>query len=182
MSLKGPADSPPKSEIPPIPSLKFICWLLMEAKRIRTAVCHFSISGMRRSDVGPHTMAALFCRRGIPRGSWPDHYPYLLAGIPREPHHFSRHVWAYRWHWGTLKQVCKGRKVEPGDFPTFCLPPHSMISHHASFTHRGMWSQFLWSPLRSSWSEKWGSGVSTQTCSSDVWRLASIHKAISLSW
>lgn len=81
-----------------------------------------------------------------------DHQSYLLAGSPREPHYFSSHVWVYRWHWHTLKQFCMDRRAELGDFPTFFLPSHSMISHHA--THRG--SQFLPSPLWPSWSEKTG--------------------------
>lgn len=61
------AASAPKSEISPIPSLSFIYWFLLDVRRIRPAVCHFSTSDLR-SNVGLHAMAAPFC---IPRSCWP---------------------------------------------------------------------------------------------------------------
>lgn len=140
-----------------------------------------SESAMISSGVGLHTMAVPFCRRGIPGGSWPHLACRPLTLTPCR-HHFNRQVWTYRWHWDILKQVCMHRRAGPADFVTFFLPPRSMIYHHAGFTHHEMWSQFLSSPCGHPKVKRWGSGVSTETRGSNMWWLASVHKAVSLSW
>lgn len=154
----------------------------MEARKIRPAVCHFSISGWEGLMWDP--IPWLYCSAGEASQEAPGHvlraghWPCLLADIPREPHHFSRHVWTYRWHWGILKQVCMGQGIFlPFSYrhtPWFLI----MLVLHAIGCGASSCSVLCGHPEV----KRRGSGVSTQTCSSSVWWLGSIHKAMSLSW
>lgn len=90
----------------------------MEARRIRPAIHHFSTSGVKSSDVGLHTMAILFCRTGIPRGSR-IHLACRPLILP--PCRHSQRA-------SSLLQTCLGLQVTPGHSKTSLHGMESWLS------------------------------------------------------